>query len=457
MKKSNLFFAMAAGAMLVSSCASEQEMPNTPANSEAGKQLIVLSVANDNDNTRAGRPLESSEPAQAIDYVKVIVTDNEDKVVWTHLVEEWNTDAVSTVYTHGRQTTIEIPKSECTLSTAATASYNIFAVGYSDNSDYDLSAIEAVKKNDKFTSNVAIALKAGKAQKGAWAEEIFAGDLAELPATENGLKAEVVLNRQVAGTFGYMDEIPYATDNDGNVGKYLHLVASNYCDQIVLGQFRNTDHENDAYLTSTGNNFVVNGINATGAEQVIYTINLEDWFGENFTELKDEDGKSKGIIDPATWVNKTDKDAQPYHFVKGSVFASSFLHPFRKINGTNTFRLLLTTDADGQNVLKEWAVTLPSGPQTKNYTLWYFDAENNWVSNNAAIDVTRIYNVLRNHLYTIGVKAKAEPKDPNNPEDPDPDPDPEDPEDDPTPLNNKQEITLKVNSNWEVIHKMGLE
>ncbi len=101
------------------------------------------------------------------------------------------------------------------------------------------------------------------------------------------------------------------------------------------------------------------------------------------------------------------------------------------------------------------AVTLPSGPQTKNYTLNYFDTDS-WAKTNA-LDKTRVYNVLRNHLYTIGAKAKVEPKDPNDPNDPDPDPDPEDPEDDPTPLNNKQEITLKVNSCWEVIHSMGLE
>lgn len=100
MKKSNLFFAMAAGAMLVTSCASEQEMPNSPADNEAGKQLIVLSVANDNENTRAGRPLLSSEAAQAIDNVKVIVTDQDNNVVWVHTVENWMTGETpaSTIY-----------------------------------------------------------------------------------------------------------------------------------------------------------------------------------------------------------------------------------------------------------------------------------------------------------------------------------------------------------------------
>ena len=48
--------------------------------------------------------------------------------------------------------------------------------------------------------------------------------------------------------------------------------------------------------------------------------------------------------------------------------------------------------------------------------------------------------------------------DPGKGTDPDPDPDPEptDP-DQPESLNNKQELVLKVNDNWEVIHGMELD
>ena len=39
----------------------------------------------------------------------------------------------------------------------------------------------------------------------------------------------------------------------------------------------------------------------------------------------------------------------------------------------------------------------------------------------------------------------------------DPDPDLENPNDKPESLNNKQELVLKVNDNWEVIHGMELD
>ena len=463
MKKSNLFFAMAAGAMLVTSCASEQEMPNAPENNGADKQIITLTVEN-NNSTRAGRPLLSSEADQNIDFVKVIITDEADKIVWTKTIENWNgnnttpgVEAGSGEYfngnvPYGRQTSFEISKEEVNFLELAGEDedykFHIYAVGYSDDSAYNLTAIENATVDKTFTADLAIALKAGMAQKENWAEEIFAGD-AEFAASRS-IKANVVLNRQVAGTIGYMHEIPYVTDEDGNVGQYLHLVASNYCDQLVLGNFVNADHANNA-----GSKFVVNGTNATNKAQIIYTINLNDWF-KTLTPLVDEQTNSS-IIDPANWKNKTDNEPKHYHFVKGSVFAASFLHPFKKVTDVNTFRLILTTDAEGKNEVAHWDVTL-SGAQTKQHTLTCFvGGENPWAETLNA-DTKTIYNVLRNNLYSIGNKPHVDPKDPTDPEDPDPDPNPTpDPDDDdPTPLNNKQQITIKVNSNWEVIHQMGL-
>ena len=65
------------------------------------------------------------------------------------------------------------------------------------------------------------------------------------------------------------------------------------------------------------------------------------------------------------------------------------------------------------------------------------------------------YSLVRNHLYGIGTRMNDEA----NPGKPgvDPDPDPKNPNDKPESLNNKQELVLKVNDNWEVIHGMELD
>lgn len=81
-----------------------------------------------------------------------------------------------------------------------------------------------------------------------------------------------------------------------------------------------------------------------------------------------------------------------------------------------------------------------------------------------------IFNIVRNHLYNLGVKTthtpaedtnndgKIDDEDENDDEDPNPDTTPDDTDgDDPQDLSKAQELILKVNDNWELIHKMELD
>ena len=79
-----------------------------------------------------------------------------------------------------------------------------------------------------------------------------------------------------------------------------------------------------------------------------------------------------------------------------------------------------------------------------------------------AIDESASLNVVRNHMYNLGVKTSTgttTTPDPSNPT-PDPDPDPKptpDPgKDEPEDLTKSQNLILKVNDNWEAIHKLEL-
>lgn len=238
------------------------------------------------------------------------------------------------------------------------------------------------------------------------------------------------MNRQVAGTFGYFDKIPYVAG-----AAKLQLVASNGNTGLVLGGFNSFDLTGNGTGNEGHVNYVVNGTTAA-EDNVIYTINLKDWF----TNVNDVD--HDGLIDDTNWAKPAGYTKAT--FAKGSVFGGSFLIPFQK-NDNQTFVLQLTNDAG--DVLKSWAVKLPSTDgQLSEYTLSSWNSTTSVFDNTPATkDVADKYSVVRNHLYGIGERSLDEPTTPGT--------DPDKPE----PLNKKQELTLRVNDNWEVIHKMELE
>lgn len=431
MKKSLLFSFMVAGLVMMSSCTKEKVIVVGGDDSNAAQQ-IVLQVANTGDGlqTRAGRPLYSSEAKQTIENVKVIIC-KDDVVKYVKTVENWNTS--STEYTtggHGRMTTIEIPKAQ-RLNEDGT--YTVYAFGYHTGTAYEnlKDVIADIAVGSTFNANTILNIAAGV--KG---EEIFAGSINFELKKEIGFKRPVVLNRQVAGTFGYFEAVPYFKD-----ATKLQLVAPQRNTKLVLGEFANFD------LSSNGGNdghinFVVNGTEKASDNNVIYEIELSKWFND----LKDDNKDGLIDYDAANWKNPYTGNA---NFKTGSVFGGTFLIPFAKVGAEKTFVLKLT-DNTGK-VYATWTVKLPTGDKqtAAEYTLksWGTDS---FVSETLKDNETT-YNVVRNHLYGIGERALDNPENPDKPT-----PDPSNP-DKPEPLNKKQELTLRVNDNWEVIHKMEIE
>ncbi len=428
MKKSILFSAFATGMVLLSACSSDNDVVNG-GGSESAVQQFVLQVANTGDGlqTRAGRPLESSEAKQDIDKVKIIVCENAtNEVKYVTTINNWNTNEVSSVYTgstHGRQKTILIPNAE----RLDPGTYTVYAFGYSSTSEYDaddLKKITDVAKSATFLSNVKLGTT--NSIKG---EEIFAGSKEITVTADKGFNQSVVLNRQVAGTFGYFDKIPYVAG-----ATTLQLVAANRNKSLVLGGFNSFDLTGNGAGNDVNVKYVVNGADAAAdGEKVIYSISLSDWF----YAVKDDN--LDGLIDS----EETNWKGEKTKYAVGSVFGGTFLIPFEKsTTSTETFVLQLT---NGTDVLKSWTVKLPNtdGQLTANYSLskWNgsgFAAEN-------VTDDAKVYNVVRNHLYGIGNRTLDTPVTPGT--------DPDKPE----PLNKKQELTLRVNDNWEVIHQMEVE
>ena len=429
MKKSLLFSFMVAGLVMMSSCTKEKVIVIGGDDSNAAQQ-IVLQVANTGDGlqTRAGRPLYSSEAKQTIENVKVIICKG-NAVKYVKTVENWNTS--SSEYTtggHGRMTTIEIPKDE---RLNEDGEYTVYAFGYHTGTAYENlnTAIAAITTESSFDANTVLKIAAGVR-----GEEIFAGSITFELKKEIGFKRPVVLNRQVAGTFGYFEAVPYFEG-----ATKLQLVAPQRNTNLVLGEFANFDllsnGKNDGHI-----NYVVNGT-GKASDNVIYEIELSKWF----KELKDDNKDGLIDYDAANWQNPYTGNA---NFKTGSVFGGTFLIPFAKVGEEKTFVLKLTDNMGHEYAT--WTVKLPTtDKQTAEYTLKSWET-NSFVSASCT-DITTTYNVVRNHLYGIGERALDNPENPDKPT-----PDPSNP-DKPEPLNKKQELTLRVNDNWEVIHKMEIE
>ena len=400
--------------------------------------------------TRAGRPLFSAEAKQTIENVKLWICDNTGKkVVYVKEISNWNTDG-STVYTtggHGRQTTIELKDAD----KLAAGTYQIYAVGYSATSDYDLTKVTEVKKTEEgegkytFSENMVLPIKGDATNK--IGEEIFAGQMELTVEQGKGFKKPIVLNRQVAGAFAYVKDIPYMEG-----AKYLKLVASAQNQSLVLGNFNSFDLTGNGSGNGKNVKYVVNGTNGKSGSDtcVISTIDLNKWF----TAIKDEDGDN--LIDAGkNWKNPHRPSGSPAAgtyptFQKGSAFGGEFVIPFAHVDGKQTLTLQLTNA--GGKVLRSWKVNLGSTDVQLNQTITYWNS--NWDSTITDTSANT-YSLVRNHLYGIGTRMNDEA----NPEKPgvDPDPNPENPNDKPESLNNKQELVLKVNDNWEVIHGMELD
>lgn len=405
-----------------------------------GAQIITLQVENGGDGlaTRAGRPLYSAEAKQTIENVKLWICDAEGNVKYVKNINDWNTSSAAyTTGGHGRQMTIELTGDN----KLSANTYKVYAVGYSNGSAYTLTDVTGVTKDGTFNENMVLPCSTV-------GEEIFAGQMELEVETGKGFKKPIVLNRQVAGAFAYVKDIPYMEG-----AKYLKLMASAQNESLVLGNFNSVDLANNGSNTGESVKYVVNGTEGKSGNDpyVISTIDLNEWF----TTIKDEDGDN--LIDAGeNWKNPRRPSDSPAAgtyptFQKGSAFGGEFVIPFAHVDGKQTLTLQLT-NADGK-VLRSWKVNLGSADEQLKQTITCWNSESTDWSTSLSGESSNTYSIVRNHLYGIGTRMED---DPGNGTDPEPT-DPEDPDDKPESLNNKQELVLIVNDNWEVIHGMELD
>lgn len=448
--KKGMFFALAASSLLFSACSSDDAVVSTVGQNEAVQQ-IVLQVASSGDGltTRAGRPLYSSEALQTIQNVRVVIYNADTKEIVKDATQDWTKSTTYNNHGHGRQFTLTFKGND----RLEKGNYKVMAVGYSNESDYDYS-LGATSAVGLTYSDITATLKAGKKE----AEEVFAGD-ADLKigddkkitnltsGEENGVA--VTLHRQVAGSFGYFQNIPASVN--GKAAATLRLVVRDKNDVLTFNKFNSSFTANGA--TGSTIKYYVNGSRSTGEAlattdkfsngdngYVLYSIDLKTWFPQ-----LDENGDGVLNAQDASWKRPDNVKTQ---VVKGSVFGSNFVIPFKYTEGKSTMELQLL-DADG-NIIKHWTVSIP-------------ESDLNKVAANGVTDAdASIFNVVRNHMYNLGVKTSTgttttpDPSNPTPDQKPDPKPTPDPGKDEPEDLTKSLNLILKVNDNWEVIHKMEL-
>lgn len=439
MKKRNLFFALAAGMVMFSACSNDDDVINGGNNGvNEDVQRLVLQVASSGDGlqTRAVRPLLSSAATQDFENLKVLVCKKSDgSIVADTLLTDWNTS--SQEYTkggHGQEKAIVLSGHN---KLAAGEQFVVYAFGFDKDSKYkDATGNSSIKDllatygNGKAESTDLANKETVKQYNGnlilnGEGEEIFAGSVEfTVPAEANqGFNQPVVLHRQVAGVFTYIKEIPYLEG-----ATKLQLYAVTESDRLVLGNFLTSELEQNGENVSSN---VVNGFASSTKNETLVTEELlSDWF---IDPAKNKDG----LIDATdNWSGDSQK------FAEGSVFMGKFLNPFQK-GATTTFVLKLVKDNNDE--LRSWAIKLPTKDIATSLTAWN-SGENKFASVSSYTETVNNYSVLRNHLYGVGTRMKDEPETPGEPD-----------IDEPESLNNKQELTLRVNDNWEVIHNMEIE
>lgn len=502
MKKRSLFVAayLAMGAaVMFTSCSNDDDIMN--GGIEQGvedAQVLTLNIASSGDglSTRAGRPLYSNEAAQKIDNIALYFVNADNKVVLKKLVSWADATDYNDARGHGKELEIALKGEQKLTGGAAdgvSARYTIYAVGYSETLNQEGQEPEtptytftpSLPADDNGTFNEDVTETWDKFQVSTTkpdAEEIFAGST-EVEVAHDGSfnlttgdkKQAITLHRQVAGITGYFSNIPVKVNDKLVSTVRLVSVAKNTVAQF--GHFYSDFTENPDNKPEVAK-FIVNGTtpaaeetgvtysdNATKAHTV-YSIKLDEWFvvadgktladcdldGDGFLGYKDVQkyikDKNITVTKPSDyegiWKNPHGREAK---FVRGSVFSGKFVIPFEK-QTVNTLQLQLL-DAKG-TILKYWNINAATTHTTAA------DDTETWEK----LDTDKsVYNIYRNHMYNVGMKADSNPTDPDRPVDPDkpdpenPDPDKEEPED----LSKGQDLIIQVNDNWELIHDMELD
>ena len=362
--KKNLLFAAATAIVLFSACSNDEDVINGGSANDvnvSGEITLALNAGGSGAESRAARPVESSEAYSAVTDVELkLFKKNGDSWetatgVTTDLsnggwaISDWESQIAVSPGTNDNKTTKTVKLKNLDKS----ATYKLVAYGY---------------KKDLTTTlawNAALATATPYANQDV--EEIFAGET-EFSTNEEGKISTtpvlVEMRREVAGVLGYFKNIPEKVGKTTVKSVRVYASSSNTAYNIP-----SLSLQNQCGTAGTERVTVLNL--AIPTEGVTVVEGIYNWAGKDETNLKTE---------------------------ANSLLGGCFLVPFAKVEGKATFTIALC-DENGKD-LKTWTGVLD---QTQT-----------------GEDDTKIFNVNRNYFYSFGKKLKANTTkpDPENPDEP---------------------------------------
>ena len=405
----NYLYVSAVGAMLLAACSNDDTVPLSGEDVVQPGSAITLTVNSGGDglNTRAGRPVNSSEAANNVTAVRLYIynpsgTDvtnatlaagTQNPVLWTAGPSDSATPGDNPNPAHKASQTVKLNK------LATNGVYTVVAYGYNTALDYNITA--GTSADDSFTAALPAATNESELFAGKATFNVINGNI------QAGTSSEVELRRHVAGLLGYFKNVPVLYPNP--VGglptpvAFVRVYASSHATSFTFPSVLN--------VNGTGNN--------TKTKVLEFGLNtlITDYAGQ-ITAAGTNLAKVFNIPAISTGTTAT---------VPNSILNGKFLVPFAQVAGATTFTVQLE-DALG-TALKTWDVV-----------------------NNALTGDKKIYDVRRNYFYSLGQKVKASSTDGGTP-----DPGTTDDNDNPIDLSQETVITVTVNDAWDTIYNLGIE
>lgn len=307
------FLLMAAvGTMMFSACSNDDNLSGIASDGEARPvELSMNFTVSSGAETRAGRPLYSSEALQRVNNLQLYIF-KDGKFEKSEKIAAFNNDANQGDESHIYKFTPQLENGQ----------YQFLAVGFEEDQAYkELNFSKGATTLDE------AALELNDSQDAA---EVFAGVSDQQYSVSDDTKsltASVTLNRTVAGVLGYFKNIPYEVAKDDAMKRVMKV-----CVELVnKGTAANL--KDNTTKTSAGTTYKM------------LTIDLKD-------KQKDGDNnwyKNEAGTKPATVAN--------------SFLAGGYVLPFDQTVGQSTFKVVLYGEGDA--VLKTYKVQVEGSSDTE--------------------------------------------------------------------------------------------
>lgn len=226
MKKNYLAMAaMAIGLLTFSACSNDDDFggeQTTTAKGEMQDVELTFNIGvNSGKETRAGRPLWSSEAIQQVKYMQLYIFKDDNG---TYKYEKEITGGNNFGFYNDNKVAQGDETHSYTLTTKleAGAKYKILAVGYEDGYNATFKALSLTAG----TTTLAEA-KIELTDDVDAADEMFSGVTADIDLSTGttSFNVNVELKRVVAGVLGYFKNVPYQLENNGALVQVKHILV----------------------------------------------------------------------------------------------------------------------------------------------------------------------------------------------------------------------------------------